>query len=101
MLGIAVAAWQPIFDSAREIVGDELFEPVSPDAKSRKRNSVAKECQAEDPIEVWVAEIDSEIARFITVKMNYDEGVAEIGNNAIATKFHGRGLGTQMYRFVL
>tara|TARA_A100001037_G_scaffold169128_1_gene151857 strand:- start:106 stop:327 length:222 start_codon:yes stop_codon:yes gene_type:complete len=33
--------------------------------------------------------------------MNYHEGVAEIGNKAIAPKFHGSGLGTEMYRFVL
>ena len=33
--------------------------------------------------------------------MKYHEGVAEIGNKAIAPKFHGSGLGTEIYRFVL
>ena len=58
-------------------------------------------CAVDDPREVWIAEVDSEIAGFITVDMNYDEGVAEIGNNAVDPKFHGLGIGTQMYRFVM
>jgi len=101
ILDIAVAAWQPVFESSREIIGDELTEIISPDPDSRKRESVRAACRDDDPTLVWVAELNSNVVGFITVEMNHDRLVAEIGNNAIAPNAQGQGIGTQMYEFVL
>ena len=101
ILDIAVAAWQPVFESSREIIGDELTEIISPDPDSRKRESVRAACRDDDPTLVWVAELNSNVVGFITVEMNRDRLVAEIGNNAIAPNAQGQGIGTQMYEFVL
>jgi GNAT superfamily N-acetyltransferase len=101
ILDIAVAAWQPIVTSSKEIVGEELFEIISPDPDASKRERVTGACQEDDPRQVWVAEIDSEIVGFITVHMYHDRKVAEIGNNAVSTAHHHKGVGTKMYDFVL
>ncbi len=101
ILDIAVAAWQPIFASSKEIVGEELFEIISPDPDASKRESVTGACHDDDPRQVWVTEIDSEIVGFVTVHMYHDRKVAEIGNNAVSTAHHHNGVGTKMYEFVL
>ena len=101
ILDIAVAAWQPVFESTRNIIGDELFEITYPDPNARKRNSISTACNENDPTLVWVAEQDGEIAGFITVIFNHEKLVAEIGNNAVSPSHQGSGIGTQMYEFVL
>jgi N-acetylglutamate synthase-like GNAT family acetyltransferase len=58
-------------------------------------------CQEDDPRQVWVAEIDSEIVGFTTVHMYNDRKVVEIVNNAVSTAHHHKGVGTKMYEFVL
>ncbi|MBC8453322.1 MAG: GNAT family N-acetyltransferase [Chloroflexi bacterium] len=101
ILEIAVAAWRPIFASFREIIGDELFDLTTPDPDDKKRQQVTRACQDDSPTIVWVAEFDDEIAGFITVDMNHETLVAEIGNNAVSPNHQHRGIGTQMYEFVL
>ena len=101
ILEIAVAAWQPVFESTKDIVGNELFELAYPDPDSRKRSSIAKACRRDDPTIVWVAERDGEIAGFITLMMNHETLVSEIGNNAVSPSSQGHGIGTEMYEFAL
>ncbi len=101
ILDIAVAAWQPVFESSRNIIGDELFEITYPAPNARKRSSVTKACNENDPTLVWIAEQDDEIAGFITVILNHKTLVAEIGNNAVSLSNQWAGIGTQMYEFVL
>lgn len=101
ILDIAVAAWQPVFESSRNIVGEELFETVYSDPDARKRKQVTLACSDDTPTLVWVAELDGEIAGFITVIMNHDSLVAEIGNNAVSPDHQHQGIGTTMYDFVL
>lgn len=52
ILDIAVAAWQPIFASSKEIVGEELFEFIHPDPDANKRARVTGACHDEDPRQV-------------------------------------------------
>jgi ribosomal protein S18 acetylase RimI-like enzyme len=101
ILDIAVAAWQPVFESSRTIVGSDLFETVHGDPDGRKRKQVTLACQADNPTLVWIAETDGDIAGFITVTMNNDSLVAEIGNNAVSPAHQHQGIGTKMYDFVL
>jgi ribosomal protein S18 acetylase RimI-like enzyme len=101
ILDIAVAAWQPVFASSREIVGKELFALVYSDTDTRKRNQVSQACDRDDPRLVWVAELDGQTAGFITVDLNTESLVGEIGNNAVSPDFQHHGIGTRMYEFVL
>ena len=96
-----MAAWQPVFESSREIVGDALFDLIYTDPGTRKREQVASACRDDVPIQVWVAEFEDEVAGFVTFDMDHDRLVGEIGNNAVSPNFQGKGIGTQMYEFVL
>ena len=96
-----MADWQSFFESSREIVGDDLFELIYTDPDARKRKQVIRACRDDDPRQVWVAEINGEIVRFIIVYMYPDRKVAEIGNNAVSPSHHHKGVGTKMCEFVL
>lgn len=101
VIDIAIAAWQPIFASLREMVGDNVFDHMYTDHDAQKRTRITVASRVEDPRLIWVAELDGEIAGFIIIDMNHDTLVAEIGNNAVSPEFQHRGIGTQMYTFVL
>ncbi|MDP6665816.1 MAG: GNAT family N-acetyltransferase [Dehalococcoidia bacterium] len=101
VLDIAAAAWVPVFESYRDILGPALFDLVHPDWESAKRRQVAVECRDDSGIRVWVAEEDGEVAGFITAQMDRATQIGEIGNNAVEPGHQGRGLGTLMYEYVL
>jgi GNAT superfamily N-acetyltransferase len=101
ILEIAVAAWRPIFASFREIVGGEIFDLVTPDPDEKKRQQVIRACATDSETLVWVAVIENDIAGFITVDMDHESLVAEIGNNAVSPGHQHQGVGSLMYEFVL
>ncbi len=101
ILDIAVAAWQPVFASTREIVGSELYDLTYADPDVKKRARVTSACDVDDPRVVWIAELDGAIAGFTIVDLDNETLVAEIGNNAVSPEHQGSGIGTTMYSFVL
>ncbi|MDA1279273.1 MAG: GNAT family N-acetyltransferase [Chloroflexi bacterium] len=101
ILDIAVAAWEPIVDSSRNMVGPALFDLVYPDPAQRKRDQITRACGEGSPTLVWVADDGGEIVGFITAILDESRKVGEIGNNAVAPSQQGKGIGTSMYRYVI
>lgn len=101
VLELAVAAWQPIFASSKDIVGEELFDLVYSNPDERKRERITEASDPDDPREIWIAELDGKLAGFLILHMYPDRKVAEIGNNAVIPEFQGRGIGSEMYSFAL
>jgi ribosomal protein S18 acetylase RimI-like enzyme len=97
---IAAAAWEPIYERRREIMGDAFFERYHGDWRSRKAGEVIRAARTR-PGMVWVTEIDGEVVAFTTFRIDEDRGVGEICNNAVRPEWRGRGIGTQQHREVL
>ena len=97
---IAVAAWAPIYEYRRMILGDALFLTLSSDWRKAKANQVKKTC-LEYPNNVRVAKIEDRIVGFITFHIDQTKRIGEIGNNAVHPDFQGKGIGTKLYRYVL
>lgn len=47
-------------------------------------------------IEIWVAEVDREIAGFVTCWLDAATGIGNVSNLALTAKFRGRGLGRRL-----
>ena len=97
---IAVAAWEPIYAHAREVLGERIFSLRSPNWQAEKARQVRNACH-DDRMRVLVAEWDGEIAGFVTYCPRRTEQMAVIGNNAVHPDYQGRGIATRMYERVL
>ena len=97
---IAMAAWKPIFEVRRGIMGEELFTATHPDWRQRKADQVRAACRSDHSARVLVAERDGRVVAFISFYTNDTSRVAEIGNNAVHPDFQGQGIGTAMYEDV-
>ena len=98
---IAVAAWDPIFDHFRELMGEELFAATCPDRPKEKARQVRRACLPDSSAIVSVAEVTGEVVGFVTFYADEASGIGEIGNNAVHPDFQGRGIGTRQCERIL
>jgi len=96
---IAVAAWEPIFESFREILGDDLFAAVHAAPRKEKARQVRAACAGADGALVCVAELGGRVVGFATFYPDVKPGVGEIGNNAVHPDHQGLGIAGRMYRW--
>ncbi len=97
---IAVTAWEPVFASFRQLLGDELFGLGHADWRAEKARQVRWKCE-QQPEEVIVTELEGQVVGFLTYHIDAERGMGEIGNNAVHPDFQGRGVGTAQCRCVV
>ena len=98
--GIAVEAWEPVFQSFRELTGDEIFTAIYGDWRANKAKQVENHYGGY-PECTLVTEYGGQVVGFIAYNLFQGKKLGIIGNNAILPKYQGRGLGTKQYRKVL
>ena len=101
LLDIAVAAWQPVFESYRALLGDELFQTAFPDWKTMKRGHIVSACELERGAQALVAELNGNTVGFATYYLDRRDGTGTVGNNAVHPDHQGAGIATRMYAIVL
>jgi ribosomal protein S18 acetylase RimI-like enzyme len=88
---IAVAAWKPIFERYRLIVGNEMWKNVW---GGWDKDWFAKASGI-------VTELDGQIVGFATWYWPIAEVLAEVGGNAVDPKYQGRGIGTTQMHWLV
>jgi GNAT superfamily N-acetyltransferase len=103
VLDLAIAAFTPIHESFRSILGPELFSAVYPEWKSSQTGYLAQLLDGDDARNVWIAEHggSGELVGFIHYTVDEAARSGEIGINAVAPEQQGAGIGSAMYRHVL
>ena len=88
---LSVRAWQPVFDSFRELLGPRLFERFYPDWRADQATSVRDAIGANT---TSVAVVDGTVAGFVNVIIKPDEASGEIYMIAVdpARQRHGVGI---------
>ena len=98
---IRQAAFVPIFASFRSILGEEIYE-LAQAAEDRAQDELLASALAPDSDwQVYAVEVDSTIVGFISIQLNLDTQVGEIGLNAVHPEQAGQGIGTVMYNFTV
>ncbi len=97
---IAKAAWAPIYAYFREQMGDDLYEREHPGEPLEKKADSVEDFFRREPQWMIVTEVDGLVAAFLTYVLR-ENGVGEIGNNAVDPAFQGRGIGTSQYEEAL
>jgi GNAT superfamily N-acetyltransferase len=101
MQRVREAAFRPVFQSFRDIVGEEIAALAFARADAEQAKLLEGICAAASGHHVLVATIGGEIVGFVSFTTDADKRIGEIGLNAVHPEHAGRGIGTQMYGHVL
>jgi ribosomal protein S18 acetylase RimI-like enzyme len=95
------AAFKPIFQSFRDIVGEQIYSIALVKSDSEQAELLESICKSGSRHQVFVVEVNEDIAGFVSFSLNHDRRVGEIGLNAVHPNYAGRGIGTKMYEFAV
>jgi GNAT superfamily N-acetyltransferase len=94
-------AFKPVFQSFRDIVGEEIGETAFADADAEQSRLLETLCGTGSGHQVFVVTIGGEVVGFVTYSLDEKKQVGEIGLNAMHPEHAGQGLGAAMYTFAL
>jgi len=95
------AAFAPMFESFRTIVGESIASIALADADAEQAKLLDTICAPDAPHEIFTVVTDGQIAGFVSWSHDAAKKMGEIGLNAVHPRYAGRGIGAWMYRFVL
>lgn len=98
---IRAAAFAPVFASFRALLGDELYQLAQARSDEAQAGYLASLLAPDSGWEVYAAELDGIITGFVSLQLNHETGVGEIGLNAVHPDYAGAGIGTAMLEFAL
>lgn len=98
---IRAAAFKPVFESFRRIVGEKIAAVAFASAEREQAELLDRICEAESLHEVIVVEHGPDIVAFCSVSFDRDSKVGEIGLNAVQPDYQGKGIGTVMFEYAL
>lgn len=98
---VRAAAFAPVFASFRQLLGERIYTIAQQHEDEAQAGLLTSLIEDASVWKLYVAEIDGEIAGFVSVSFDTEKGIGEIGLNAVHPFFSGRGIGAFMYDFVL
>ena len=98
---IRAAAFEPVFQSFRELVGPDIAPLAFAHADAEQAKHLDDICADPERHHPLVATVGEEIVGFVSYTVNAETRTGEIGLNAVHPAHAGRGIGTLMYEHVL
>jgi GNAT superfamily N-acetyltransferase len=98
---VRAAAFAPVFASFRSLLGDEIYRLAQQREDDAQGDLLTSLLERGSGWEVYTAERRGEVVGFVSVKLDLDTRIGEIGLNAAHPDHAGKGIGTAMYEFAL
>jgi GNAT superfamily N-acetyltransferase len=98
---IREAAFEPVFRSFREIVGETISALALATADAEQAEHLAKVCEPNSGYGVYIALVDQTIVGFVCFSLNEKSKIGELGLNAVHPDYARRGIGTSLYSFAI
>ena len=96
IVAFSLRAWEPIFDSLRQVLGDEIYLRLHPDWRSGQADAVKSSCLSEQR-EVFVAVAEGEPVGFAAVALNaFHEGMGVIEIIGVDPDYQRRGISSRL-----
>ena len=95
------AAFAPVFASFRSMLGAEIYELAQRRDDEAQEGLLASLLPAESGWKLFVAEAPEIVVGFVSIRLNHETTVGEVGLNAVDPAHGGKGFGTVMYDFAL
>lgn len=94
-------AFEPVFESFREIVGGDIAAIAFAHADAEQAKLLDDICMAGSGHHVHVVTLGDEVVGFVSFTVDPERRMGEIGLNAVHPDHAGRGVGTWMYEQVV
>lgn len=98
---LGLAAWEPVFASFKELMGNRSFSVIFPDWKKSQQEAIEKACQDTEKLDTYVAEIDGKVVGFTSITMDQKKKAAEIYFLAVHPAAQKSGVGTALNAYVI
>ncbi len=98
---IRAAAFAPVFASFRSLLGDSIYELAQAREDAAQGGLLVSLLVPGSGWEVLVAEAEGDVVGFVSVKLDRETRIGEIGLNAVHPDLAGQGIGTAMYDFAI
>ncbi|MGH8909575.1 MAG: GNAT family N-acetyltransferase [Egibacteraceae bacterium] len=95
---LSLAAWAPVFDSFRTMLGEDLYHRVHPDWELHQAASVRDALQRND---TWVALTSGTVSGFVNVIFNTEDRSGEIYMVAVDPAAQRQGIASQLTKRAL
>lgn len=95
------AAFAPVFDSFRSLLGSELYELAQAREDRAQGELLTSLLAADSGWDVFVAVRSEEVVGFVSLRLDHDTRIGEVGLNAVHPEHAGRGIGTAMYELAV
>ena len=97
----SLRAWDPVYASLRDVLGDPIFFRLKPDWKEAQAEEVRASCTSEER-NAFVAVVDDRPVGFVTVALNaFNERMGLIDIIGVDPDFQRRGIASQLSRHAL
>ncbi|MDQ1442914.1 MAG: hypothetical protein QOG97_3142 [Acidimicrobiaceae bacterium] len=101
IVDLSLRAWTPVFQSLREVLGDEIFLRLHPDWEAGQAEAVAESCTS-DERDAFVAVIADCPVGFVTVALNaFHERMGVIDIIGVDPDHHRAGIASGLTAFAL
>ncbi len=101
LVRLSLLAWEPIFDSFRQIMGPAIYPIAYPDWQTTQKETVETYCAARENRAVWVAELEGRIVGFLVQELNHENKTGEVQLLAVHPEVQNLGIGTELNNFAL
>jgi ribosomal protein S18 acetylase RimI-like enzyme len=95
------AAFAPVFASFRAILGEDLYQVAQARQDEAQGEYLASLLVPDSGWEVYVAEQAGLVVGFVSLQLNQNTTIGEIGLNAVHPDWAGAGIGTVLYDFAV
>lgn len=97
----SLRAWQPVFASLRDVLGDEIFLRLHPDWRVSQAEAVRSSC-TDDQRDVFVATARGRPVGFVAVALNaFHERMGAIDIIGVDPDFQRRGVSSRLTTFAV
>lgn len=98
---LSLAAWVPVFDSFRQILGEEIYHAIWPEWQVSQRESIEAVCRQDSGTHVLVAEVDGLVVGFVAYELHPEDRAGEVVLLAVDPPYQNQGIGTELNRVAL
>ena len=101
VVALSLRAWEPVFASLREVLGDPIFLRLKPDWRTAQAEEVTASCTSEDR-DAFVAAVDGRVVGFVTVALNaFNERMGVMEIIGVDPDYQRRGIASRLTEHAL